>query len=568
MRLPLGKMKYYNSLDLPVLIVRYHSPSEGLYHRWFHALDPHYAKRTEKSFTFSFSKDDIWKDTTPRRIVADVDAYRKLKSSHLPKPLRIAISFEENNIHNIPGYVVLSRLRELGGQISQLILFETSEISSNEVLISNTSIIVKIAGACTLTLHTRQGYTTEDANSRLHFDVMVAIGLAIANEGHFIKAAEIVAPFLKSSKLVRMPETAVRLSLILSKANKIHAAFEIVEELFKEDKSNPLAELFTLPHLMNPRNAGTEEHFILETLKRIADSIEKQGDLSRAGRLRYNIANSLRGASCLRDAVREYRNAARLDSSYLNRHYFWQELASVLFENGRYKLAAKLYGISLTLEVNTHTRLLYADSLMFSGKYLQAKKAFEKGLSSNGNQCAAEWHLKSIAISWLSEFLKLDHQDRKTPHLTDSFQPSKLKNFEIEQVCLEMLASDALCPLAWFNLGLTRNQNSNEADAAMCFLLAALINPQDLESWANAFGLAWQINNMYLVGWILQAAYKKNNESAIQSIVERFPDNREKIYLTISQLLEKQSILDTRIIRMHEEAGKWREIDLDEPESS
>ena len=402
----------------------------------------------------------------------------------------------------------------------------------------------------------------------MHFDIMVAIGLAIANEGHFIEAAEIVTPYLEDSKIVRIPETAVRLSLILSKANRIHAAFEIVEKLFKEDNSDSLAELYILPHLTNPRNVGTEKQFILETLKRIADEIEKQGNLPRAGTLRYNIANSLRGASRMREAVREYRNAARLDSAYLKRHYFWQELAGVLFENGRYKLAAKLYGTSLTFEESKHTRLLYADALMFSGEYLQARKAFKKGLSSNGNQCAAEWHLKLIAFSWLSEFLKLDRQDRKKHHLTDSFDPSKLEDSEIEQACLEMLASDALCPVAWFNLGLTRNQNSNTEDAAMCFLLAALTVPQDLELWANAFGLAWQINNMYLMGLVLMAAYEKNGESAIQTIVERFPDNREDVYQLLSHILEKPSHTDKRILRMHEEGGKWNEIDLADLESS
>ena len=150
----------------------------------------------------------------------------------------------------------------------------------------------------------------------------------------------------------------------------------------------------------------------------------------------------------------------------------------------------------------------------------------------------------------------------------DSFQHSNLEDSEIEQVSLRTLASDALCPVAWFNLGVTRNQNSNAADAAMCFLLAALIVPQDLESWANAFGLAWQVNNMYLVGWILTTAYEKNGEAAMRAIVERFPDKREEIYLTFSQLLEKQTIPDMRIVRMHEKDGNWHEIDLADSESS
>ena len=564
LRLPLSKMKYYSSLNLPVLIVKYHSPSGRLFSRWFHSLDPYYTKRGENAITFHFDPDDVWKDTTPKRIVADVEAYRHLKSSHFPRPLHISISLKENEIHKVPAYVIHSRLRELGRQVKHLLLLDICEISSNEILVTNKKIVVKIAGACTLTLHTRQGYTIGDANSSLHFDIMIAIGLAIAYEGHIIEAAEIVSTFLIDSNLTQIPEIVMQLSLILSKANKMHAAFEVAEELFKEDKSVYLAQLLIFPHLVNSRNAGPEKHFVLEILKQIAGEIEKRGDLASAGMLRYNIANSLRAMARWREAVREYRNAAKLDPLYLKRQYYWQELAGVLFENGRYKLSAKLYGISLSLEERVHTRLLYADALMFSGEYLQAITAFEKGLNSDEKQCAAEWHLKLFAISWLRETLKLDRQNRKTPQFTNTFQHRKLQDSVIEKTYLEYLKSDALYPLAWFNVGLVRYRQDDLTNAAMCFLLAALIEPGDMESWKNAFGLALQIQNSNLAGWILQAAYEKHGEAVIQAVAEHFPDNREDIYMLFSQTFEKTSIPDTKILRIHQKEGKWHEIEIGE----
>ena len=562
LRLPLSKVKYYQSLNNPLLIVKFHSPSGRLFSRWFHALDPYYGKRIKNASTYRFTQGDIWTDKTPRHIAADVEAYRKFKSPHFPRPLIFSISFREEKIHNIPAYVVHSRLIELGEQIKQLISFDTDEFNSNEILIGNEEIIYKTAGSCRLTFHTRQGYSVKSADACLHYDIMTGIGLAIAIEGHTLEAAEIVAPFLKDTRLTRFPETVVQLSLLLSRANKLHAAFEVAELLFEEEQSADLAQLLILPHVAKSHHVGAESHFIFQTLKRIAGEFEKRGDPTIAATLRYNISNSLRGAIRYREAVREYRHAAKLDPSYLKREYYWREFAGVLFESGRYKMAARLYGISLSIEDKKRTRLLYADALMFSGEYVKAIRSFEIGLDSNESCCEPEWNLKLFAVTWLHETLGMDRQKRSAPQLAESFQPSNMEDCEIENACQVFLTSDALYPLAWFNLGSTRYRKDDTESAGMCFLLAALIQPNDLESWANAFGLALENGNTNLAGWIIHAAHAKNGEMAIKTIIERFPDNREHLYRLFTQTLAEISVPDTKVLRIHQEGGKWHEIEL------
>lgn len=567
-RLPLSKVKYYKSLNIPLLIVKFHSPSGELFSRWFHAMDPYYGKQTEKAITFRLTQDDIWTDKTPRHIAADVEAYEKLNSPHFPRPLNFSVSFKGDKIHNIPAYLVHSRLKELGEQNGQFISFDTDEFSSNEILIGNDEFVVKTAGSCRLTIHTRQGYSIEDANACFHFDIMVGMGLAIANEGHILEAAEIVAPFLKDTKLIQIPKLALQLSLLLSQANKMHAAFEIAEVLFEEEQSVNLAQLLILPYIAKSHHAGPESHFIVQTLKRIAGEFEKRGNLTLAGTVRYNNSNLLRGASRFREAVREYRLAAKLDPLYLKRGYYWQEFAGVLFESGRYKMAARLYYNSLSMEDKKRTRLLYADALLFSGEYLKAIQSFEIALDSNEDYCDPEWHLKHFAVSWLHETLKLGRQKRKTPQMDESFQPSNMVDSEIEKACQEFLTSDALYPLAWFNLGSARYRNDDRECAGMCFLLAALFQPNDLESWVNAFGLALEVENSNIAGWIIHVAYARNGETVIRAIVERFPDNREELYRLFSQKLAETSTPETKVIRTHEEGGKWHEIDLAKLEAS
>ena len=233
LRLPLSKIKYYHSLHLPVLIVKYHSPSGKLYWRWFHAFDPYYGKRMKNSIAFNFIPDDTWTDTTSERIDLDVEAYRHINSSHFPRPLHISISFRENEIHGVPAYLIHSRLREFCDKVKHLIFLDTRESLSNEIIVTKEAIMINIAGACACTLHIRSGYTKEQASSSLHFDIMIAIGIAIAIEGHILEAGDIIAPFLVGSSLIQNVEIALRLSFVLSNANKMDSAFEIAEELIQ-----------------------------------------------------------------------------------------------------------------------------------------------------------------------------------------------------------------------------------------------------------------------------------------------------------------------------------------------
>jgi hypothetical protein len=54
----------------------------------------------------------------------------------------------------------------------------------------------------------------------------------------------------------------------------------------------------------------------------------------------------------------------------------------------------------------------------------------------------------------------------------------------------EALRLDALCGLAWFNLGSLLNRQAKRDDACIAYLWAALVQPKDAQAWANAFALS------------------------------------------------------------------------------
>lgn len=559
---PLSKAQYYASLDLPVLIARYHAPSEQLFIRWFHSFDPYYGKRTRAGLTFRLGEEEAWNDATPDRLVRDVEAYRELNSPRLREPLTFSLSIAGDAIHGVPAYQLRLRLRELARQCSHLVAFDRDEASPHSVRISDERIEVKVGGAHGFTLHTPHGYAGTDADSSLHYDIMLGIGLALDRHGHPVEAADIIAPSVANARLPYKLETAVALARCLARANQMHQALEISERFFGDDSTVNAAQVFLIPLLAGQRGLSTcERDFAVRVLGRIAADVERRGDNVRASVLRYNTASLLRGMKRYREAIRDYRTAARLDERYLDRAYFWRELAGVLFLSRRYVLAASLYERSLALEDNRLTSFLHADALMFSGRYGEAEAIFERNLESPVQPDDAEWALKSFALSWLREQTGIDQQHRRRPIPLDAFQPANLEEVEIEEICRRALEFDALSALAWFNLAGVHRTGSAET-AARCFLLAALIVPWDLEAWGNVVALAMQTRDSDLFGHALCAAYQINGEEFLGHIADRVPENRDEFVDMLAQAVDQLPSRSERftLLRTHYGAAGWDEV--------
>src|SRR5438132_10677998 len=71
---------YYRSLDLPVLIVRYHAPAQKIYVKWFHEFDRYYARKGKKTLSFRLSDRDEWTPETARRLSADLEVLKQVRA--------------------------------------------------------------------------------------------------------------------------------------------------------------------------------------------------------------------------------------------------------------------------------------------------------------------------------------------------------------------------------------------------------------------------------------------------------------------------------------------------------
>jgi hypothetical protein len=103
----------------------------------------------------------------------------------------------------------------------------------------------------------------------------------------------------------------------------------------------------------------------------------------------------------------------------------------------------------------------------------------------------AEFILKAWALRSLQQMFNVGCQVRKEKLALELASPSgELSDPELRKKFEDALELDALCGLAWFNLGSVLNRQREPDEACIAYLWAALVHPKDAQAWANAFVLS------------------------------------------------------------------------------
>ncbi len=547
---------YYWSLQLPVLIVRFHAPSERIYFRWFHSLDRYYGKKSKDGMSFKLTDADAWDLQAPPRIRRVVNEYLSVKSSRLQLPLMISVSVDDAGILGIPAPGIISFLQRLASTVREVIRFRWDEEGSNSLILSKESLRVRLAGADVFTLHwnnQKLGHSKES----LAKDSLLAIALSLDFYGHSTYAATLIAKFAHGSIFVRQLDMAVALASVLGRAGHTSSALEIAAVLFKDDQTVASAQAFTLTFVVNQRDLSDSQlsHGI-QFMQFHAQCLEDRGVLRDAAVLRYNCGSTLRVASRYREAIREYRAAARLEPQYLQRSYFWRELAGMLFLNRRFNRAVWAYEKALGLEDEPLVRCLRADAQMFAGKYAIALQAFEEWGPQCDSPADLEWRLKAIALKTLIGVVGLSEQRR--------FPLAAQEEFQDNDTCEEALADlagDALSASAWEHLGTCRVDRPTEAGLSL--LIVGLIHPQHIPALISASSLLRDVN-MDLSCEILSFALLKNREEVSDFLIALGITTEEgsaDLSRKLAEIIRVLPALDDKdVLRFHHDDLSFDEI--------
>ena len=272
----------------------------------------------------------------------------------------------------------------------------------------------------------------------------------------------------------------------------------------------------------------------------------------------YNLGCFLKESNP-RSALYHYRKAAKVDPSYLHRNYYQKEIGGVHFAIGNFGAAARSYKLSLDLKKDDKVLPLYADSLMFAGRYSQSLKSFVEYMRVQHPRHAI-WALKAMALNVITKSLNLSRQTRHPENaikLAEIGGKSDAKN-PLDRLHLA-LKMDALCGLAWFNRGVHMEEIGEHQEACYSFAICALCQPGYVEAWVNAFILASSADSMdiWLCQAIIESAYFYNGEKFVAAVhddvekrVPKFPKDEALNFLDLAVTILRDSTTKERPLEL------------------
>ena len=156
----------------------------------------------------------------------------------------------------------------------------------------------------------------------------------------------------------------------------------------------------------------------------------------------YNAATTLADVDA-EDALRLYDEAAQADPRYRQRGYWWREQGTLHWSQNRAEKAEEFYAKAIAYG-DTSAAPLLADVLMRTGRYREARQAFEEADIWSSSDAGAQWRLSREALEFIVEDLKIDSQVRPTLAIPGFVPPDTGDMAVLKDAALAAISEDAL----------------------------------------------------------------------------------------------------------------------------
>lgn len=513
---------YYRAAPLPVLMIRYHAPSERLFPRWFHQYDPYYGRGGKKTLTFRWEESDAWELGTPGRLVADARAFLELRRASLclPQPLYVVTS----GAFGLSPAEISIALRAATSERSDLIDARAGPPRPGcpWIEVTDKELIANLAKITTATLHIRERHDL--AARTLAADALVLVALAFEHIGQDDLASRLAAQFLARSSMAGNLDIAAALSYSTARAHRISEALKLSEALDEAggEELEAAAFMFTFPALYES-SALTEvelEHYE-QVLKRRAQRRKKKGDSVRAGQAYMNLASFHRSRGSCDKAVSYYEQALKLDVAYALRSHYWFELGGACWGTRQFVRSAEAYARAIELGTSEPNALaLHADALMFSGRYSAAMDLFST-FNAAHLEGDGEYRLKVRALAAVTSRLGIREQKRQTKKALDAAKQDETGSADrLAEASLRQLAQDALWGSAWLNLGMADLGRGRPENALEAFIASTVLIVQDFEAWQNAIVTAFMLDEEQTLVDLVVSGRRMAGDALIDWLIE------------------------------------------------
>lgn len=562
-------LRYYKTLDIPVLLVRYSDCDNSIYIKWIHNIDLFFAKEGAKTFRIKLTEQDKWVDSSNSQIENYLKKIRHLKSGAFSFPIPLTVLINEIKVNNISKGILLTQIKKNLQEYSDFVSFSNVEDSFIITSLNNDELKINISELSGCSFHSIDLRKEEDFSNGITKDILLGIAVGLIQLQQVEYSGKIIFENNLQSRLLEKPELLEFCLVPLFNSAYFESTLNLVGQVLDNEDFIGLniitqINLLLASNTKNKKVRETIENFLNTRLEKAIRNSDKQ----QIGISHYNIGNHLSGRSEFERSIHHYNLARKFAPIYLEQHYYFVEIASMLFRSEKYKMASKLYSKSIELKKDNHTLALYADSLMFEGNYKKAHTYFEEYLN-NSESPIDEFVLKNICLESILKEHNIESQVRNRDganKLADVNLLDKEDNpiFKLN----EALKVDMLSGLAWFNLGITYSQNSDFDQATFSFTMAALVQNGDIEAWKNATLCAFNSNEtVALMPLIIRTAYFFNREDYLEEFYLHLESQNQsapinKIIEVIEQILPTKDINRTMpTVRLLNKDGKFESIE-------
>ena len=553
-KMDIKTIRYFYSLDVPVLIVRYSSLRDEFYIKWTSSIDLYYSKPDSKTITIRFNEVDKWDGDTAKAIETRLQLLRQYKNDHIRLPYRTSILIDANATLSCPTLLYLSQIKSEMIRFNDIVTFQDN-LSESVVLarIFDNELNVEVIGMGGIVSHfDKSQYSDLDGAKSIVPLIIRSLGIWLILNTSPERGYKILTDNGLFRDIIDMPDL---FTVCLTKLIRSSAYSSLLDEIYDCYKGGlNTYQMLSIPAVMYASVVGDSRlqeelaAFWEKTLNEVYNRCEDQ----EVGAYVYSLGNLLRGLGRSKEAFHLYWKAKKLVPQYLARDYFYREIAGVLFHLDRFELSAKLYLKAFEIGKDPQAIALHADALMYNGQYREALGKFDDYLSvcAKDDFSVSEWILKRCCLDYMVNGCSISNQIRK-PQLAEKLASDGKPNMESLDKAIE---ADALCGLAWFNLGCLFKDESYWNHAAMCYLICGLLQPHDIETWIDTFfcSLNAKLPSDHLL-IVVSHAYKINRDTFLTELYQCLYASLEpESASTISGLIETV-VNEVRIRLKHQE---------------
>lgn len=562
-------LKYFSQLEIPVLLVRYSEHQDKIFIKWINSVDLTFAKIDAKSFRIKLEKKSDWNENSSKHIERDLKNIKKLKSGFFSLPLPCSILINDAKVKKFSDIILKVKLRNSLSKFSDFLNF-SDEIDDSIVLIilENNTLQIKISILNGVYFHNIDLRENEDFIEDLAEDILLGLAMCMIILGQIDYSGKIIFENNLQNRLVEKEELLIRFLPPLLESSYLKNTLELISDIFTiNDK-----EIILVPSIINillksrtqnKLKINLIENFFKTRLIK-ANEIKLDGLIATSY---YNLGNFYRSKGRHLESIHNYVLAKKYDISYLERPYYYREIAGVCFEIRKFKFSSFFYQKAIKLGDVNQTKALLADALLFSGEYKKANDKFAEYISLEENPFE-EFLLKSILLHNILITHKIIYQKRNKKEADKLADIKKNQKKDLRFENLERaLEYDLLSGLAWFNLGIEK-KDDNPVEATFCFAMCAITNLIDIEAWTFAF-LSFlrsgEESNLLIGGLIIQTAYHHNRDEFLAHLFGILENNNSKnkdILEMIDKMLRKNLKEDKDVVlRLINKSG-YKEIEI------